>query len=102
MNTCKTQQSAVSSANTKDNTMHDNTSNTFSGQRRLIAVKPNGTWEAFRGVRECARALGLDNSTVSKCLNGLRPHHEGILFMDVPNSLGVIVNGVYSGPGKTA
>ena len=76
--------------------------NNTTKQRRLIAVKPNGTWEAFHGVRECARALNLDNSTVSKVLNGLRPHHEGILFMDVPNAFGVVVNGVYSGPGKTA
>ena len=66
-------------------------------QRRIIAVKPNGTWEAFSGVRQCARALGLDNSTVSKCLNGLRPHHEGHFFMDVPNTAGHVFS-----PVKTA
>ncbi len=71
--------------------------NTMTNKRKIIAVKPNGTWQAFNGVRECARAMGLDSSTVSKCLNGLRSHHEGNLFMDVPSTHGALTN-----LGKTA
>lgn len=89
---CTNQKQAVSSAKQKKSNM--------TNQRRVIAVKPNGTWEAFTGVRECARAMGLDNSTVSKCLNGLRPHHEGNFFMDVPANAGAVINGIYSAPTK--
>lgn len=91
-NSCENGNRIVSCTN-KGNNMKNN-------QRRIIAVRPDGTWAAFSGVRECARVMGLDNSTVSKCLNGLRPHHEGNLFMDVPPAFGAIINGVYTGPTK--
>jgi hypothetical protein len=55
-----------------------------SNKRPLVAINPNGTWTRYRGVREAAADLGLDNSTVSKVLNGLRPHHEGFYFIDMP------------------
>lgn len=55
--------------------------------REILAIMPDGTWQKFHGVRFAAAQLGLDNSTISKVLNGLRDHHEGIFFIDVPNAL---------------
>ena len=55
--------------------------------REILAIMPDGTWQKFHGVRFAAAQLGLDNSTISKVLNGLRPHHNGIYFIDQPQAL---------------
>ena len=55
--------------------------------RPIVAILPDGTWKKFHGVRFAAAQLGLDNSTISKVLNGIRPHHEGTYFIDLPRAL---------------
>jgi len=66
------------------NSVNKNNMTNSSNKRPLVAIKPNGTWTRYAGVRQAAADLGLDNSTVSKVLNGLRPHHEGHFFIDLP------------------
>ena len=55
---CTNQKQAVSSAKQKKSNM--------TNQRRVIAVKPNGTWEASP---EFANALGQWVSTIAQCLS---------------------------------
>lgn len=50
-------------------------------ERPIYVVTSSGHHYFFESARKAAKLLGLDRSTVSKCLRGKRKYHGGFSFM---------------------
>ena len=51
--------------------------------RSSIRVMVNETGEVFESIRECARAMGIQQTQISKCLNGYAYKAGGYTFTKI-------------------